>query len=348
VEDDGAIIRHTADLEPDYRSRQYQEHWGTFVDALAARYDGDPRIAFIDISGYGRFNEWQANPYTDTADAVGENDTLDSSTRRHLVQMFVGGEGTARVLESDGVTEGTEAYQHPGFRRTQLVMPYGGMWASTRYVLIHHPEVGFRNDALFTSDADLSTLQMIGYGIGDVWRRAPVVFETVGAAGTGDYARAATTLEGMGASLLHDTANLDAVGPIGELVAPLGYRYVCTEVQTPTTARPGAALDVQTTWANTGTARAYPRMGQDFTVAFALADRDGRLVLTWGGEEAVSPWLPGENHVLTTSTVLPELSSGDYMLLVSVVDRNTGARVQLPMTGGRSDGWYATAHVTVG
>ena len=44
--------------EPNYSSCIYQEHWATFVNQLRLRYDGNPVIAFIDISGYGNFNEW--------------------------------------------------------------------------------------------------------------------------------------------------------------------------------------------------------------------------------------------------------------------------------------------------
>ena len=44
--------------EPDYSNCRYQEEWGKFVAELIARYDGNPDIAFIDISGYGNFSEW--------------------------------------------------------------------------------------------------------------------------------------------------------------------------------------------------------------------------------------------------------------------------------------------------
>ncbi|KQS68821.1 DUF4832 domain-containing protein [Modestobacter sp. Leaf380] len=347
VEAAGAIIRPTADLEPDYRSGVYQAEWGRFVDAMAARYDGDPRIAFIDISGYGLFNEWQANPYTDLADAVGQNDSIDSSTRRHLVQVFTGGSGTARVLAPDGRTETTLAYSHRGFQRTQLLMPYGGMWSSTRYVLINHPQVGFRNDALFGPDATLSLLSRIGYGITDLWKRAPVLFEAIGPPPAGTMAEAAATMRGLGASYFHENAVVFDRAALTELVRPLGYRYVCRTVEAPVVVTTATPLTVRTDWTNSGTARAYPRTGQVFDVTYALARADGTVVHTWAQGEAVSEWLPGEQHQLTTSTVLPDLPRGSYQLMVGVRQASDGDRIQLPLTTSRTDGWYPVSSVSV-
>jgi len=350
VKDHGALIRPTVDLEPDYRSRAYQQYWGTFVDALARRYDGDPRIAFIDISGYGRFNEWEANPFTDHNDPTGENDSIDSATRRHLIHMFVGGAGVSRVIEdSDGKSEGYLPYDHPGFRRTQLVMPYAGIWASTRYVLIHYPTVGFRSDSLFSADADLDTLKLIKYGITNVWRSAPVVFESVSGARADPqtYRRAAETLLGMGASFLHDNEIPLDQRTLAALVAPLGYRYFCREVSFPSTAPTGGMLRMASTWINTGAARAYRRMGQNFAVGLALADRRGRIIASWVRDHGVENWLPREEHEITDVVRIPELQRGDYTVLLSIVDRNTSTRITLPLRTDRGDRWYPAGNVAL-
>ncbi|MGX5654027.1 DUF4832 domain-containing protein [Geodermatophilus nigrescens] len=347
VVDRGAVIRATAQGEPDYRNRTYQQHWGAFVDALAARYDGDPRIAFIDISGYGLFNEWQANDLTDLADPAGSGDSVDASTRRHLVQMYVGGTGTARVVEADGVGEGTLDYGHPGFQRTQLVMPYGGIWGTSRWVASTYPHVGFRNDALFTADAELADFQAMGYGVTDVWRTAPVVFEAVGPPPPGAETVAAETLRGMGASFLHENAVVDDEDVLTELSTPLGYRYFPSRIAAGTTAAAGGTLSIAGTWSNTGSARAYPRMGQDFTLTYALADGDGAVVASWRADHAVSEWLPGEQHDVRDAVTLPDLAAGDHTLLVGVVERSTGDRIRLPLDTAAGNGWYRVSRVSV-
>ncbi len=343
----GGVIRDTAELEPDYRNRSYQQHWGTFVDALAQRYDGDHRIAFIDISGYGLYNEWQANDLTDTTDPDGLGPSIDASARRHLIHMFVGGSGDTRVIESDGVSPGTATYSHVGFQRTQLVMPYGGLWSSSRYVAAHYPTVGFRNDALFSSDAEMQDFLAMGFGISEVWRTAPVIFEAVGPPSPSSIATAATTLRGMGASIVHENAVIQDAQMLSELIRPLGYRYLPLSATTPTIATSGSSLAVSSTWTNTGTARAYPRMGQDFTLAYALASPDGTIATTWQLDYPVSGWLPGEQHDARDVLPLPRLAPGTYTVLLAVASRISGQRISLPLDTHRSDQWYGVATLNI-
>lgn len=341
---EGAVITSG---EPDYRRRVYQQRWGQFVDALVARYDGDSRIAFIDISGYGLFNEWQANAFTDNSgdDFEGNGTSVDASTRRHLVHMFVGGSGTAGVTETNG-TSGTMAYSHTGFQDTQLVMTYGGIWASIRYVLANYPNVGWRNDALFGPDAELADFQAIGYGIADRWKTAPVVFEPISGASSTNYPAGVTAMAGMGASLMHD--NSLALSGLTNLVAPLGYRFHCAQLQVPSTAAAGASALIHTTWRNTGIARAYPRMGQDFAVCLALANAAGTIVGTWTTGWSVSTWLPGVVQEVNDSVTLPSVPAGTYTVCVGIVEQNTGTRILLPLaTNGRSDKWYPAGTITV-
>jgi hypothetical protein len=339
----GATIR--ANGEPDYRTRAYQQYFGIFVDALAARYDGDDRIAFIDISGYGLYNEWQANTFTDQsgADFEGNGTSVDARTRRHLVHMFVGGSGTTGVIETNG-SEGTMAYNHPGFQQTQLIQPYGGLWSTIRYVLANYSHVGWRNDALMGPDAQLADFQAIGYGITTRWQTAPAVFEPISGAQTSAYPEAVAAMAGTGASLLHDNS-LPLTG-LADLVAPLGYRYFCSQVETVSSVAAGADFLVHTTWTNTGTARAYLRMGQDFAICLALADTAGAVVAQWVTGWNVSTWLPGVQQDAWDEIPAPA-TPGSYTLLIGIREQNTGQRILLPLPDGRSDRWYPALPIAV-
>lgn len=340
----GATINDgVLDDEPEYRNRWYQLHWGRFVDALAARYDGDPRIAFVDISGYGRYNEWQANPNSSDTPT-----TADYQCRIHLIHAFVGGAGTTKVLEADGTTEGTLTYSHRGFQHTQLLMPYGGLWEPTRYVLDNYPHVGFRNDALFGTAATLALFQLIGHGVTDRWQTAPVVFEAgsdIGY-GPGTHPAAVELLAGMHASILHENNTLiDQPAALATICAPLGYRYRCSQVRTPDTVPAGSPLAVETTWTNTGLARAYPRMGHHFAVTVALAGAGGTVVARWEGGQGLVDLLPGQGLVVTAWMSAPQ--AGEYTVLVGVVDQVTGQRILLPLNdGGRGDHWYPAGTIT--
>ncbi|MFH1999389.1 MAG: hypothetical protein ABIK28_06895, partial [Planctomycetota bacterium] len=63
VIDKGARI--FPDGQVDYANCTYQQEWGKFVNKLIQRYDGNPNISFIDISGYGNFNEWSWQDQTE-------------------------------------------------------------------------------------------------------------------------------------------------------------------------------------------------------------------------------------------------------------------------------------------
>ncbi len=112
---DPSVIQATNE-QPDYANCTYQDTWATFVAALIQQYDGDSRIAFIDISGYGNFNEWS---WTD-GQTVWEDDyhnplSLDGLARNRLADMFIGGSNPAHsCLNVSGVPE-ARAYDYAGF-----------------------------------------------------------------------------------------------------------------------------------------------------------------------------------------------------------------------------------------
>lgn len=339
----GATLQ--ANGEPDYRTRAYRQHWGTFVDALRVRYDGDPRIAFIDIGAYGQFGEWFAQPYTDHADQTLTANSTDSNCRRHFIHMHTGGTGTGLVLEANGTT-GTMTYTHTGFQQTQLVMPYGGMWATTRYVLTNYPHVGWRNDALLGADATYDKMMLIGNGIEQRWKTAPVVFEPLNTGGsTAAFAEGTNTMRGMGASMFHDNGGAWTAEQLRPFVLRLGYRYWCRQVSSPGSVAANAVLPITTDWTNTGYAKAYPRMGQNFAVTVALANASGTIVASATGTKNVSDWLPGVAQTETVELTAP--AAGTYTRLVGIVNRNGGTRIHLPVATARTDKWYPAGTITV-
>ena len=346
VLDRGAVIRRSG--EPDYRNRYYLTHFGRFVDALRDRYDGDPRIAFIDIAGYGQFNEWQADDLTDDggAEDLAVATTADAGARRMLIHMHVGGADTTAATTADG-SVGNLDYDFAGFRSTQLVMPYGGMWAPTRYVLDRYPDVGWRNDALLGPDATYEVFTRIGHGVEQRWKTAPVMFEPLNGRTEDDFGAGTRTLRGMGACIVHDNSLRADADALGAWLERVGYRYVCRRVLSPRSVAAGGRLSIESAWLNTGYSRAYPRMGQDFTVAFGLAASDGAVVGSWTSGDDVSTWLPGEERTAAVDVTLPGLPTGTYTRLVGIHNRTSGARIQLPLATDLDDRWYPAGTIEV-
>ena len=141
----GALIR--LDGEPDYSNCVYQQEWGKFVTELLAKYDGNPSIAYIDISGYGNFNEWSWQDQTEWDTVWDENyrngtassitlQTLDGQARRRLADIFIGGSFSSHQCRDASGNILQTSYAYIGAQKTQLIMPYAGIPLSTLFVFL--------------------------------------------------------------------------------------------------------------------------------------------------------------------------------------------------------------------
>ncbi|HKJ26227.1 MAG TPA: LysM peptidoglycan-binding domain-containing protein, partial [Anaerolineales bacterium] len=179
--------------EPNYANCTYQQEWGNFVNAVISRYDGNSNIAFIDISGYGQFNEWSWNDQTEwdylwaeqyASGTAGADtmSTIDSYTRRVLADIYIGGSFTGHECVDASSNVQTVNYNYPGFQSTQLVLPYAGIAQSTQYVLTRSQNVGFRFDCMGRSGDDL--VEKVGAELNAIYPNAPIIYETCSA---GDF-----------------------------------------------------------------------------------------------------------------------------------------------------------------
>ncbi len=236
VLDKGAKINN--DGEIDYANCVYQEEWGKFVNKLVTRYDGKSNIAFIDISGYGEFNEWNWGDQTEWdqtwADAYANHTSsrstmveMDSYARRILADMFIGGLYSNHQCQTkDGQTK-TVSYSYSGFSNTQLLMPYAGTIQASQYVHSMDPTVGFRHDCLGRTSSN-SMVQNdnthLGVEIDRIWPNAPVVFETC-SSDEFTMENAEYLLGEAHGSIVHDV-NLDLeTSKIERLLGQIGYKY---------------------------------------------------------------------------------------------------------------------------
>jgi hypothetical protein len=59
------LDNHGVSVSPDYKDQRIVQAFQSFLESLAARYDGDPRIAFIVPGLYGFRGEWQVEKHTE-------------------------------------------------------------------------------------------------------------------------------------------------------------------------------------------------------------------------------------------------------------------------------------------
>ncbi len=345
---------------PDYANCSYQTYWASFVNQLRQRYDGDSRIAFIDISGYGNFNEWS---WTD-GQTVWEDDymnpeSLDGMARNRLADMFIGGSNDAHECESTNGNSITTSYNYPGFQSTQLVMPYAGIQQSTRYVAAQRSDAGIRYDCLGREETtNTDPMVKIGDVIRDTWQNAPIVFEFC-ANSTTEYdvmQRAEALINNAHAVIVHENLeNPRDEMPLRRLMANVGYRYQLTQAVYDSSVAAGEFLSLSMAWQNVGTSPAYPSMGYDFDLHIYLLDADGNMITQQQSETNIAWWmpadpLPGEAPVNAVGEMLrvpSGLESGVYELRVAIVNVNSNQNINLAIEGADENGRYLIGEVTV-
>jgi len=341
--------------DPNYSNCTYQTYWGMFVNELRLRYDGNPNIAFIDISGYGNFNEWSwTDDQTFWDDDYMNPGSLDGQARVRLADMFIGGNDNSHsCVDSNGNTQNT-SYNYIGFQSTQLVMPFAGIQQSTRYVAVRRNDVGLRYDCLGRD----ATLDKIDDVIEDIWRTAPIVFEFCSNLSTSvNVMNTAENLLNLSHGvLIHE--NLEEPRdelPVERLLTNVGYRYQLSQAVYDSNAAAGDTISVSMSWQNVGTSPAYTSMGYDFALHVYLLDSNGNTVVDHTSNATVTAWMPAHPlpgdapfYLLGEQVQIPEsLQDGDYELRVAIINTVTNEPINLAIQGGDALGRYLVGDVSV-
>jgi len=330
----GAVIQGG---QPRYSNCIYQQYWADFVEQMRLRYDGNPDIAFLDISGYGNFNEWSWQNQTEWDDDFANPTTLDGMARRRLADMFLGGSGTIDCTLSGGGTQSV-SYSYPGFQATQLVMPYAGIQQSTRYVASRRSDVGFREDCLGSPDHTDGMLESVGDVIATIWPNAPVVYELCGIE---DLTSALEVLQTTHGSAVHENGGDNDLDGLRDLLRYSGYRFVLAEATFPDVSTWTGSIDVDMTWRNVGFAPAYAKTGQDFELRFYLLEAGGAVAASWTLPTDPNDWMPADpigsaavDNTFSGSLPLPPgLHLAQYTAAVGVFDLRTASHVKVANEG---------------
>jgi len=348
VLDKGAVILPSG--APDYSNCVYQQEWGNFVDTLVQKYDGNPDIAFIDISGYGNFNEWSWQDDQTQYDDIWQNDyragnakpssltSLDGQARRRLADMFIGGAYPNHQCRNQAKQVQTVSYNYQGFEKTQLVMPFAGIRQSTQYVFSRKPDVGFRYDCLGRDTT--SIVNDFPDELPKIWRLAPVMYEFCLPEQV-QASNAAYLLHATHGSLVHNNQISLDKQTLTDLLKNIGYRYFLKQVSINPETQPGGSITLNMIWQNVGDAPYYPKMGHSFQLHIALLDPSNKTVLDYPVPADISSWMPAEqetstipeNAVSVVVTVPPDLPSGTYTPFIFILDGKTNRPINLAMRG---------------
>ena len=315
--------------EPDYDDPVFLEKLDGFLAAAAARYDGNPEVAFIDVGSFGVWGEghtWSSTQLKYPASTIIKHIDLHL---KHFKQTLL-------TADDDFSFEGDEA---------------------VRYSLEHG--LTLRDDSILVQGGDNA------YFHADMaqpfWPNLPVILECEHYGGSRDrgswqdgskYLQAVEDYHASYAAIhwwprefLEENRDL-----IRRINMRLGYRIQLAQASWPTSVRALGRIVFSAEWRNAGVAPCYPG---GFPAA-TLRDAKGGLVTCWTDESfdvrQLPVGAPGEASTVAqrASFLLPfYVRPGTYDLLVSVGTRTGTPVVALPLPNGDGERRYRLGTLTV-
>ena len=316
--------------EPDFSDAVFQAKLDRFLATAAARYDGDPHVAFVDV---GSFGLW------------GEGHTLST-----------------RIKYRPSVIKQHIDLHVNHFRRTLLVA--NDDYAITSREVIDYADnmgLSLRDDSILVGGPPEKKAYRSA-GLADrFWPRVPVILEHEhyggsvqrGCWGDGswlyqsveDYHASYMSIHWWPREFLREQSAI-----IGKINRRLGYRIQLRSIRWPKQAVVNSAFEVYAVWANAGVAPCYP----GGYVALTLKDAKGGIVTTSVDETfdvrglQVGP--PGKAPVTERSLrfALPmNMQPGEYDLFVSLGTRIGTPIVAMPMAGDDGNRRYKVGRIVV-
>ncbi|MBQ1443531.1 MAG: DUF4832 domain-containing protein [Renibacterium sp.] len=319
---------------PDWNNPRYLAAMTALIAKLGEKYDGDPRIAFIDMLGYGNFGEWHSYPMNQEypRNPGGQNEITPANLKA-LVEANV-----------------------QAFRRTRL-LSFTASPEALAQAMAARSDIGIRMDCLGDATGGSALLNIMANPAATVrWTTAPVVTEWCGAnfsqtaeipagpnfdffradvgqdlyrVGRGQVDRWHVSLLSSGNFPFAYNGGVMAEGQWQDFVAAntmSGYRYSVAAAGVPVRLPGSNRVQVTTTWTNSGVAPTYDAWqivlelrlkGSPTPIASAVSALDLRT-LYWGdGDGGLAP-VQGRRTMTDLITIPDSAPAGDYEVVVRV------------------------------
>lgn len=325
--------------DPDFGDPVFLEKLDSFLAAMAARYDGNPNVAFIDIGSYGLWGEGHT-----LVSSMVPDDRADPIVRKHIDLHTKHFKKTLLCISDDVV-----GHDKPG-RRFPL-SDYAlckGITLRDDSILVGKPPHSWYH-------ADMAQ---------EFWPKMPVILEhghykeltTSGAWGDGSLLlNAVEEYHASYISIHHwPEEELEKNREVIERInRRLGYRLQLREMSWPKVIRVGEPFTVTTQWVNAGVAPCYP--GGFMTVT--LKDKSGGIVSVLSDASFdmrdLEVGAPGKAPTKRHSSIFriglfgPTTHPGKYDVYVSVGKRDGTPTIALPLPDGDGQRRYKMGPVTL-
>jgi len=287
---------------PDWDDSLFLAAHHDFIMALGARYDQDPRVAWIDIGSYGFWGEWHVwlNPSLAATEA----------TKQSILEDYF-----------------------EAFPTKKMVIAFDDNFA-TKYVTDHGG--GIRNDCLGTEGSNdwyLESLNSVDPTLNErVWKTAIITGEFCGS----NYGATIGTTErfDLNYAFIQQT-HWSYIGSAGGAISPqdevhkanldklhkkLGYRFVLRKVDHEESVSKGSDLSVSITVENKGVAPFY----YDWPLALYLVSADGSVEMEENLAVDIKTWLPGLHTFSGSVEISADVNPGSYEVKLAILDPDTG------------------------
>jgi len=310
------VIHHT----PVFDDPVFMDAHKRFIKALAAKYDGDPRLSGLDLGSYGHWGEWHCGglpPDTNRYVAASVAKKLKwVPPRKYPFEI--------RKQYADWYLE--------GFKKTPIVFMTDD-WEVFKYALGSNPvaRVGLRRDGVASPGHFKRWIGTKPYDaiprMADVWRDRPVWFEFYGDARSilekgwdlpysiewmlTNHVTVVNTCPFSPWQLKDDPVLYPLLRKI-DLYA--GARFVPLKAEV---RREGNRLSVELSGVNKGVARLH----LPYVAQIVVADETGREVMAHEATADPGTWLPGPFR-LADAFDLPPLPNGKLKLAIRLRHRH--------------------------
>lgn len=329
---------NAATWDPDFGDPIFLAKLEAFLKAMAARYDGNPRVAFMDIGTYGMWGEG----HTHMSSQVPKDREL-AIVKQHIdlqVRLF------PRTLLC--ISDDVAGHDAPGvhFPETDYALSKGVTLRDDSILVQPPPRSWYHSDMaqLFWPTLPI-ILEHEHYGSSKqrgAWGDGSLLLKAVE-----DYHASYMSIHWWPREELNDNRDL-----IDRINRRLGYRLQLREITWPAQVKIGEFFTIKSQWANAGVAPCYP----GGFMAVTLKDDQGGIVAVLVEEQFNMRTLqPGPVQTVPVQSVqsrfrmgliAPTTRAGTYSVYVSVGDRDGSPVIALPLANGDGQRRYGLGVVS--
>ncbi len=326
-------------FEPHYGDPIYLEKFSNFIHTLAKRYDGDPTLAFVDISGFGLYGEW--------GDPLGEQPGWDN----------------ARVREKD--LRAIIDIFFDAFKKTHIAMNthIWGLDNKDRYEILYALNKGawIRRDGVGSPFFHEGHKKLVE----KYWRDRPIVAEMYAIYSTYQDSETGRNKNWSGWSYLDALLqSVDQHGAFAEMsrdlditdkailhprfvetVLNVGYRLVPAVCRFPDTIKRNSLFVLEQRWKNQAAAKLYVK--HPLKISFVDNNKDVAFSYIDNNFDPTD-WERGEVYMHFSAFVCPvDLLPGNYDVLIGIVDEQGNECIRLGIEGADELNRYTIGKITV-